>query len=71
MPTPVLGLAVTPYAKGFDHPRWLYRLPNGDILVAESNSSKTDIQTLKNRMAGFVMGKVGAGGPLPMLPITC
>jgi glucose/arabinose dehydrogenase len=23
---------------GLDHPRWLYRLPNGDILVAETNA---------------------------------
>lgn len=65
VPTPAQGLAVTPYAKGLDHPRWLYRLPNGDILVAESNSPKTDVQTLKNRIAGFVMGKVGAGEASP------
>lgn len=64
-PTPAQGLAVTPYAKGLDHPRWLYRLPNGDILVAESNSPKTDISTLKNRVAGLVMGEVGAGGDSP------
>jgi|GEM_PF-2578642 len=61
VPTPAQGLAVTPYAKGLDHPRWLYRLPNGDSLAAESNSPKTDVQTLKNRIAGIVMGKVGAG----------
>ncbi|MFT8306912.1 hypothetical protein [Acetobacter malorum] len=40
-------------------------IPNGDILVAESNSPKTDIQTLKNRIAGFVIGKVGAGETSP------
>ncbi|PYD70571.1 PQQ-dependent sugar dehydrogenase [Komagataeibacter swingsii] len=64
-PLPATGLAVASYATGLDHPRWLYRLPNGDILVAESNSPKTDISTLKNRVAGFVMGKVGAGAPSP------
>lgn len=64
-PVPAQGLTVTPYAKDLDHPRWLYRLPNGDILVAESNSPKTDVQTLKNRIAGFVMGKVGAGKASP------
>lgn len=31
------GLTVSEYAGGLDHPRWLYRLPNGDMLVAESN----------------------------------
>jgi len=37
MPTPGAGLAVTPFARGLDHPRWLYVLPNGDVLVAETN----------------------------------
>ena len=29
---------VTPFATGLDHPRWLYVLPNGDVLVAETNA---------------------------------
>ncbi|MCL4160743.1 UNVERIFIED_CONTAM: hypothetical protein GTU68_003677, partial [Idotea baltica] len=33
------GFKVTKYADGFDNPRWLYELPNGDILVAQSNSN--------------------------------
>src|SRR5689334_10115376 len=37
-PTPAAGLQVAPFASGLVHPRWLYRLPNGDILVAETNS---------------------------------
>ena len=37
-PTPAAGLAVTAYASGLDHPRWLYVLPNGDVLVAETNA---------------------------------
>lgn len=32
------GFAVTLYADGFDSPRWLYVLPNGDVLVAESRT---------------------------------
>ena len=36
-PVPARGLAVAPFARGLDHPRWLYLLPNGDILVAETN----------------------------------
>ena len=35
-PVPAHGLAVTPFAVGLDHPRWLHVLPNGDVLVAES-----------------------------------
>lgn len=64
-PSPAQGLAVTAYAKNLNHPRWLYRLPNGDILVAESNAPKTDVKTIKNRIAGFVMGKAGAGDASP------
>lgn len=64
-PVPAAGLSVAAYAHDLDHPRWLYRLPNGDILVAESNSPKTDILTVKNRIAGLVMGKVGAGEASP------
>jgi glucose/arabinose dehydrogenase len=37
LPTPAPGLAVTAFARGLDHPRWLHVLPNGDVLVAESN----------------------------------
>lgn len=37
-PTPASGLAVAAFADGLDHPRWLYVLPNGDVLVAESNA---------------------------------
>jgi glucose/arabinose dehydrogenase len=37
-PTPAPGLAVTALATGLDHPRWLYVLPNGDVLVAETNA---------------------------------
>jgi glucose/arabinose dehydrogenase len=37
-PTPAAGLAVNEYAGGLDHPRWLHVLPNGDVLVAESNA---------------------------------
>ncbi len=35
-PVPAEGLAVTAFSSGLDHPRWLYVLPNGDVLVAET-----------------------------------
>jgi glucose/arabinose dehydrogenase len=38
LPTPAADLAVNAFATGFDHPRWLYVLPNGDVLVAETNA---------------------------------
>jgi glucose/arabinose dehydrogenase len=37
-PAPAAGLAVNAFATGLDHPRWLYVLPNGDVLVAETNA---------------------------------
>ena len=37
-PTAASGLNVTAFATGLDHPRWLYTLPNGDVLVAETNA---------------------------------
>ncbi len=39
MPKAPTGFKVTRYADGFDNPRWMYVAPNGDILVAESNSN--------------------------------
>jgi glucose/arabinose dehydrogenase len=38
MPTAATGLDVTPFATNLQHPRWLYVLPNGDVLVAETNA---------------------------------
>ena len=37
-PTPASDLAVNAFASGLDHPRSLYVLPNGDVLVAETNA---------------------------------
>jgi len=37
-PTVADGLTVTAFAQGLEHPRWLYVLPNGDVLVAETNA---------------------------------
>ncbi|KAB2940532.1 MAG: sorbosone dehydrogenase family protein [Hyphomicrobium sp.] len=37
-PAPADGLSVMALATGLEHPRWLYTLPNGDILVAETNA---------------------------------
>lgn len=59
------GLEVSLYAAGFDHPRWLYKLPNGDVLVAESNAPPSDRSGEKFSFTTWVrrliMGRVGAG----------
>ena len=65
-PVPAPGLAVNAFARGLDHPRWLYVLPNGDVLVAESNAPARGEQEkpgLKDRIAGSVMKKAGARTP--------
>src|ERR1700744_1919754 len=36
-PTAAPGLKVSAFAQKLQHPRWLYVLPNGDVLVAEAN----------------------------------
>src|SRR5688500_10083764 len=37
-PVSVEGATVAAFARGLDHPRWLHVLPNGDVLVAETNA---------------------------------
>src|SRR4051812_4095115 len=37
-PVAAPGFSVNAFATGLDHPRWLYVLPNGDVLVAETNA---------------------------------
>ncbi|RYG10035.1 MAG: sorbosone dehydrogenase family protein, partial [Caulobacteraceae bacterium] len=62
MPIPAPGLRVQAFAVGLDHPRWLYRLPNGDILVAETNAPPRPARRggLRAWVQGLVMKKAGA-----------
>jgi len=62
-PVAATGLQVRAYAKDLDHPRWLYVLPNGDVLVAETNApEKHDAGTgIKGWVQGKVMKVAGAG----------
>ncbi|HEX7441713.1 MAG TPA: sorbosone dehydrogenase family protein [Caldimonas sp.] len=64
-PLPATGLAVTAFAKGLDHPRWLHVLPNGDVLVAETNAppKPEDGKGLRGWVMKMVMRKAGAGTP--------
>ncbi len=62
-PTPAAGLKVAAFATGLQHPRWLYRLPNGDVLVAETNSPPRDGGGIKGWVMRHLLGKVGAGVP--------
>ena len=62
-PLAMLGMAVNVFAIGLDHPRWLYVLPNGDVLVAETNAPTRpkDGQGIKGWFMKWVMNKAGAG----------
>lgn len=61
-PTPAPGLAVKAFAEGLAHPRWLYTLPNGDVLVAETNGPPRpeDEAGIMGKIAKFVMARAGA-----------
>ena len=64
MPTPAPGLVVNAFASGFDHPRWLHVLPNGDVLVAESNAPPgTGTSGLRGMIQRALMKKAGAVTP--------
>jgi glucose/arabinose dehydrogenase len=64
-PTPAAGLRVNAFASGLDHPRWLYVLPNGDVLVAETNAppKPEDGKGIKGFFMKKAMKKAGAGIP--------
>jgi glucose/arabinose dehydrogenase len=66
------GFVVTALARGLDHPRWVYALPNGDVLVVESNkppkpeAAKDDlgpVGRIKSWVMGMVQKRAGAAVP--------
>lgn len=62
MPIAAPGIRVTAFARGLDHPRWLYLLPNGDVLVAETNAPARpeEAKGIKSWVMGLFMKKAGA-----------
>lgn len=61
-PVAAAGLEVSEFASGLDHPRWLYQLPNGDVLVAESKRPSFTDTSLRGWIMSFLMYKSGASG---------
>ena len=59
------GIAVNAFASGLNHPRWIYVLPNGDVLVAETNAppKPDDAQGLRGKVMKAIQGRAGAGTP--------
>ncbi len=64
-PTSAMGTAVNAFAVGLDHPRWIYVLPNGDVLVAETNAppKPDDSKGIRGWVQKLVMKRAGATPP--------
>jgi YD repeat-containing protein len=67
VPAAAPGLAVNRFAQGLEHPRIIYPLPNGDILVSETNAPDRTIAggSIVNFVAGFLFRRAGADAPSP------
>jgi len=62
-PSALAGFVVTRYASGLNHPRWLYLLPNGDVLVAESATEPRAPKSLTERAQFWLERNSGAVMP--------
>ena len=64
-PSAAAGLAVHAFARDLDHPRWLYVLPNGDVLVAETNAPPKPGKKkgIRSWFTDKAMKRAGAGVP--------
>jgi glucose/arabinose dehydrogenase len=72
MPRAAKGTEVDAFATGLDHPRWLYVLPNGDVLVAEADAppKPQDAKGLSGAVHKHVMKEAGSGRFLSANRIT-
>ena len=67
-PAAAPGLAVTRFAAGLEHPRVMYTMPNGDVLVTEGNAPDRIVaggSWITNMVAAFLFRKAGADVPSP------
>ena len=65
LPQAAAGTQVQRFAGELDHPRWMHVLPNGDVLVAETNAPvrPDDVPGIKGWVMRLVMSRAGAGTP--------
>jgi glucose/arabinose dehydrogenase len=63
MPSGAAGTVVDALATGLEHPRWLFVLPNGDVLVAETEapSKPEDSKRISGKIHNAVMKRAGSG----------
>lgn len=64
------GFSVSRFGTGLEHPRWIHVLPNGDVLVAETNkppptqgAKNVHAEGIRGKAMGLVMKRAGAGTP--------
>jgi glucose/arabinose dehydrogenase len=64
-PAGAANVAVNAFAKDLAHPRWIHVLPNGDVLVAESNAPERPEQGkgIKGKVMKSMQAKAGAATP--------
>ena len=62
-PVAAPGLRVNRFAEGLDHPRQMLVLPNGDVLVAETNSPPRDTGGIEGYFTQQILGRAGAAVP--------
>ena len=71
LPEPAPGLSVNRFAEGLDHPRVLYALPNGDVLVTLTRAPQSEagdeglMASIRSWIAGFMFSEAGAAGVSP------
>ena len=67
------GTSVARFAEGLDHPRWIYLLPNWDVLVAETNAppKPDDSKGIRGQIMNLVMKKAGAAPLRLSNPLGC
>ncbi|HEX4241878.1 MAG TPA: sorbosone dehydrogenase family protein [Steroidobacteraceae bacterium] len=63
MPAAKAGTHVDAFARDLEHPRWLYVLPNGDVLVAEAEApaKPDDARGIEGKIHKMVMKHAGSG----------
>src|SRR5260221_6925399 len=66
-PVAAPGTHVEAFATGLEHPRWVYVLPNGDVLVAETNTPRdsNDFDGIRGFVMRIVMWRMGAAVKSP------
>jgi glucose/arabinose dehydrogenase len=64
-PIPAKGLAVKAFAADLDHPRWLYQLANGDVLVAESSAPQRATDGVQDWIGRKLISEAGGASGSP------